>query len=72
MKTRELIINSIRIIGDVIFVNLAFLLAFKLRFGNSIPAQNYNAYMDLIPYISVFAVLLFQMYNLYTNQLKRR
>jgi exopolysaccharide biosynthesis polyprenyl glycosylphosphotransferase len=72
MKTRELIINSIRIIGDIIFVNLAFLLAFKIRFGNSIPAQNYNAYMELIPYISIFAVLLFQMYNLYSNQLKRR
>ncbi len=72
MKARELIINSIRIIGDVIFLNLAFLLAFKLRFGETIPSQNYNAYMKLTPYISVFAVLLFQMYNLYSNQLKRR
>ena len=72
MKTRELTINTIRIIGDIIFVNIAFLLAFKLRFGATIPARSYNAYMDLIPYISIFAVLLFQMYNLYSNQLKRR
>ena len=72
MKTKELIMNMVRIIGDIIFVNIAFLIAFKLRFGETIPAQNYNAYMDLIPYISIFAVLLFQMYNLYTNQLKRR
>lgn len=72
MKTRELIINSIRIIGDIIFVNLAFLLTFKIRFGASIPAQNYKAYIELVPYISIFAVLLFQMYNLYSNQLKRR
>jgi FlaA1/EpsC-like NDP-sugar epimerase len=53
-------------------IYLAFLIAFKLRFGDTIPTKNYNAYMDLIPYISIFAVLLFQMYNLYTNQLKRR
>ncbi|SDJ10691.1 hypothetical protein SAMN04515654_1287 [Halanaerobium congolense] len=32
MKAKELIINAIRIAGDVILVNLAFLLAFKLRF----------------------------------------
>jgi FlaA1/EpsC-like NDP-sugar epimerase len=72
MKTKELIINTIRIIGDVIFVNLAFLLAFKLRFIGGIPAQNYNDYLNIIPYTSIFSVLLFQMYNLYSNQLKRR
>ena len=72
MKIRELIINTIRIIGDIIFLNLAFFLAFKFRFGATIPTQNYNAYMELMPYISIFAVLLFQMYNLYSNQLKRR
>lgn len=72
MKTRELIINTIRVIGDIIFLNLAFLLAFKLRFGKTIPIKNYNAYIELIPYISIFAVILFQMYNLYSNQLKRK
>ena len=72
MKTKELIINTIRIIGDVIFVNLSFLLAFKLRFTGGIPTQNYNDYLNIIPYISIFSVLLFQMYNLYSNQLKRR
>jgi len=72
MKTKELIINTIRIIGDVIFVNLAFLLAFKLRFTGGIPTHNYNDYLNIIPYISIFSVLLFQMYNLYSNQLKRK
>lgn len=72
MKTKELIINTIRIIGDIIFVNLAFLLAFKLRFDNVIPAKNYNAFLNITPYISIFSVILFQMYNLYSNQLKRR
>lgn len=72
MKTKELIMNIIRIIGDVLFLNLAFLLAFKFRFGDIIPAKNYNAYLELIPYISIFGVLLFQMYNLYSNQLQRK
>jgi len=72
MKAKELFINSIRIAGDVIFVNLAFLLAFKLRFTGGIPSQNYNAFLNIIPYVSIFSVLLFQMYNLYSNQLKRR
>lgn len=72
MKIKEVIINTIRIIGDVIFVNLAFLLAFIIRFDAAIPSQNYNAYLNIIPYISIFSVILFQMYNLYSNQLKRR
>ena len=72
MKVKELLINTIRIIGDVIFVNLAFLLAFKLRFTGRIPSQNYTAFLNIIPYVSIFSVLLFQMYNLYSNQLKRR
>lgn len=72
MKGRELFIKLLRITGDIIFVNIAFFIAFKIRFGDTIPLRNYNAFIDLIPYISVFAVLLFQMYNLYSNQLKRR
>lgn len=72
MKSKELIINTIRIIGDIIFINLAFLLAFKLRFEQGIPAANYNAFLNITPYISIFSIILFQMYNLYSNQLKRR
>lgn len=72
MKVKKLLINSIRIIGDVIFVNLAFLLAFKIRFIEGIPSHNYNAFIKIIPYISIFSFLLFQMYSLYSDQLKKR
>jgi exopolysaccharide biosynthesis polyprenyl glycosylphosphotransferase len=71
MKVKENIFKMIRIIGDIIFVNLSFFIVLKLRFGE-IPPSNYNAFIKVIPYISIFSIILFYMYNLYTNQLKRR
>lgn len=72
MKTKELIMNSIRIIGDVFLVNLAFLIAFNFRFEGAVPKLNYLSYLKLAPYISIFSILLFQMYSLYSNQLKKK
>jgi exopolysaccharide biosynthesis polyprenyl glycosylphosphotransferase len=72
MKAKELLMNAIRIIGDMFFVNFAIFIAFKILFTEGIPDRNFNAFLQLTPYISIFAVLLFEMYNLYSNQLKRR
>jgi exopolysaccharide biosynthesis polyprenyl glycosylphosphotransferase len=72
MKSREMLFNIIRIIGDIIFINLAFYIAFKIKFMGPIPLKNINAYIQLIPYISIFSIILFTMYNLYNKQLKRR
>lgn len=71
MKIKEKIFKMIRIIGDIIFVNLSFYIVFKLRFGEIDP-NNLNAFIKVTPYISFFSIILFYMYNLYTNQLKRR
>jgi exopolysaccharide biosynthesis polyprenyl glycosylphosphotransferase len=72
MKSKELLFSLIRVIGDIIFINLSFYLAFKLNWISPITSRNYNAYIQLIPYISIFTIILFNMYGLYNNQLKRR
>lgn len=59
---------SIMII-DAILINLGYFLAFKLKFVE-IPVTNYQAYVRLIPWISVLTVIFFRIYGLY--DLKRK
>ena len=70
MDRKNTVFKLIRIIGDITFVNLSFVIAFYLRFFN-LPMTNVSAYLEQIPYISIFTVLLFHLYSLYSNQLKK-
>ncbi|MCL4462924.1 MAG: sugar transferase [Firmicutes bacterium] len=51
---------------DVTLVNAGFALAFVLRFGLHIPAENFRAFVGLLPFISLLAVLIFAGVGLYS------
>ena len=70
MKQKKFLIKVFRIIGDIVFVNLSFLLSFYLRFQH-FPSQNLSEYFHLIPYISILTIIILHFYDLYSNQLKK-
>ncbi|MFW6389746.1 MAG: sugar transferase, partial [Halanaerobiales bacterium] len=63
--------KTARILGDIIFINISFITAFYLRYMGNIPPRNFNIYYNMIPYISLFTVIIINLYNLYKDQLKR-
>ena len=71
MNKKEIYFKFIRMIGDVIFMNLAFLTAFYIRFSFSVPSNNFSAFLEQVPYISIFTIIILYLYNLYNNQLKK-
>jgi len=70
MKKKKFLIKVLRIIGDIVFVNLSFLLSFYLRFQH-FPGQNLSEYFRLIPFISILTIIILHLYDLYSNQLKK-
>ena len=70
MKHKKIIIKVFRITGDIVFVNLSFLLSFYLRFQN-FPRHNLSEYFRLIPFISILTIVILHFYDLYSNQLKK-
>lgn len=63
-------INYIQMMGDVLFVNLAIILSFWLRFGGNIPKANFVSYTNIFPLISVATLLIFNFYGLYHTSRK--
>ncbi|MEW6572386.1 MAG: sugar transferase [Bacillota bacterium] len=55
--------------GDLAVLNFALVLVFYLRFGGSLPAANFNALVDTLPWASIVAVLLFAGLGLYERNL---
>ena len=70
MKKKKFLIKVLRIIGDIVFVNLSFLLSFYLRFQN-FPRHYLSEYFRLIPFISILTIVILHFYDLYSNQLKK-
>ncbi|WP_236692673.1 sugar transferase [Aneurinibacillus tyrosinisolvens] len=54
-------------IFDLFLVNIGFLLAFWLKFGFDVPDYNWKPYVNLLPWISLAALILFYMFDLYSN-----
>ncbi|MFW5991568.1 MAG: sugar transferase [Halanaerobiaceae bacterium] len=63
------IFKFLRIIGDIIFINLSFVLAFYIRYLGNIPEGNFSAYLELVPYISLFTVVILHLYSMYSKPL---
>jgi exopolysaccharide biosynthesis polyprenyl glycosylphosphotransferase len=51
---------------DVILINAGFALAFLLRFGRRVPEENLQAFVGLLPVISLLTVIIFAGIGLYT------
>ncbi|MTI70049.1 MAG: polysaccharide biosynthesis protein [Firmicutes bacterium] len=55
------------IIIDVVLINLAFYLAFLLRFEGNIPPGNFQGYMNNFFVITIIKVAVFYYFNLYKS-----
>lgn len=62
--------NLLQILGDLVFVNLAILLAFLIRFQGHLSLHNFTPYLKIFPEISVVALLLFNFYGIYYTKNK--
>lgn len=58
----------ISILGDVVLVNAATILAFLIRFSGRIPASNFQAYLEIIPWITLIRILVFYFAGLYERE----
>jgi len=56
------------VLSDVAWVNVATILAFLVRFGGRIPADNFRVYLEIIPWIILIRVLTFYFAGLYERE----
>jgi len=50
---------------DLVLINLAYILAFLIKFRWNIPEANFNAYLSTWPWLTASALALFYFYRLY-------
>lgn len=65
VKTKSNMFKIITLIGDIILINLGFYLAFIFLFSFSPNQSNIDAYIAVMPFISITTVLIFENYGLY-------
>ena len=69
-KRTELIFTILRLIGDILVIHFSYILAFHIRFEQINPL-NINAYYRNMPFIIIFSIIIFQLYNLYEEQTRK-
>lgn len=60
------------VLGDAVFVNMAAILAFWLRFKGGLPPFNFNAYINMAPVMTVVICVAYYIFDLYQFRQKRR
>lgn len=53
-------------IVDLLLIHAGFILAYIIKFGMNPPIVNFKPYYELIPVITLSAIILFHVYGLYT------
>ena len=56
------------VLFDAAWVNVAIILAFLIRFSGRIPASNFQAYLEIIPWITLIRILVFYFAGLYERE----
>jgi len=56
---------------DLLLLHLGYVLTFLVRYQGTIPAANFPAYLSVAPWLSLAAVIWFQLYGLYDVPKKR-
>lgn len=56
------------ILLDAIGVNLAYILAFLIRFGGKLPAENFDAYLVMMPWLTGAYIFAGWVYGLYESE----
>ncbi|HEB12059.1 MAG TPA: sugar transferase [Actinobacteria bacterium] len=55
----------VSITADIIFINIAIIMAFLIRFNGQLPAFNFRAYTNLAVFISLIQIMFLYIYDLY-------
>lgn len=58
------IFNIIVVIVDILLINLGFYIAFLMKFDFNPPKYNIGPYIEIIPFITIAALLYFDLYGL--------
>lgn len=64
-KKETFLITAIAVILDIIFVIVADIASFAIRFGGTFPAKNFTAYLDLAVFIVILRIANFYIFRLY-------
>ncbi len=62
--------NLFQLVGDIALVNLAIMLAFVLRLME-LPSDKFAAYLNMVPFVSIIAIFIFNFYGLYHTSHKK-
>jgi exopolysaccharide biosynthesis polyprenyl glycosylphosphotransferase len=65
-------INKLMILlADILVIEASYVITMTLRMGAVIPAENFNAYLNVSPWINIVSVIVFYVFDLYSNWTKR-
>lgn len=71
MLRKDFLLNILRFVGDIFFVNLSLFLVLFFRFREQLFSSYMVVYSEIAPYLTLFAIIIFYLYNLYSDQLKK-
>lgn len=60
-----------KVLGDLACIHAGYLVAFLLRFHGGLPAANWKAYLKVVPWLTLVALLLLYSYGLFSSQRRR-
>ncbi|MFT9849637.1 sugar transferase [Aneurinibacillus sp. REN35] len=66
-NSRVKVYKSFFALLDLFLVNAAFILAFRIKFGTQVPDYNWNSYTSVLPWLSIVTLIIFYMFDLYSN-----
>ncbi|MGE5473404.1 MAG: sugar transferase [Ignavibacteriales bacterium] len=64
MKIKNKIFNIVVVLVDILLINLGFYIAFMMKFDFNPPRYNIGPYIEIIPFITIAALLYFDLYGL--------
>jgi exopolysaccharide biosynthesis polyprenyl glycosylphosphotransferase len=64
LKGKEKFYKIIIVLVDLALINLAYVLAFLIKFNWSLPEYNFTPYLEAMPFITIAALIFFDIYGL--------
>lgn len=58
------------VLMDILLVHAGYIIAYIIKFNFTFPEKNFMPYYTLIPQITLFALVLLNIYGLYTITMK--
>jgi exopolysaccharide biosynthesis polyprenyl glycosylphosphotransferase len=52
------------VLADLMFINLAYILAYLIKFNGQLPNFNFSPYLEVAPFITISALILLDLYGM--------